>query len=70
MVPFCDIVVGTEDFAERDTMISLRGSTVRCNQSIGQWGYIPIELQRVIEWVNDEFLGVPVREALLVALPG
>ncbi len=69
-MPSRDIEVGTEDFAERDTMISLRGSTVRCNQSIGQLGDLPNELQRVIERVNDEVLGVPVREALLVALPG
>ena len=50
--PYGDVLVVTDDFAERDTVIALGGSAVSCEQFVLQVEAVRGELQRDLKRVN------------------
>lgn len=52
LVPYGDVLVVTDDFAERDTVIALGGSAASCTQFILQIGAALGDLQRDLKRVN------------------
>lgn len=53
LVPYGGVLVVTDDFAERDTVISLGGTAASCDQFIIQIGNALTELQRDVRRVNE-----------------
>lgn len=53
LVPYGDVLVVTDDFAERDTVIALGGATASCDQFIVQINDALGELQRDLKRVNE-----------------
>ena len=53
MVPYGGVLVVTDDFAERDTVISLGGTAASCEQFILQIGDALSDLRRDLERVNE-----------------
>ncbi len=53
LVPYGAVLVVTDDFAERDTVISLGGTAASCFQFIIQIGNALTELQRDMKRVNE-----------------
>lgn len=51
--PYGEVLVVTDDFAERDTVIALGGSATSCEQFIMQIGAVLSELQRDLRRVNE-----------------
>lgn len=53
LVPYGGVLVVTDDFAERDTVISLGGTAASCEQFILQVGSALSDLRRDLERVNE-----------------
>ena len=51
--PYGEVLVVTDDFAERDTVIALGGSATSCEQFIMQIGAVLGKLQRDLRRVNE-----------------
>jgi len=53
LVPYGGVLVVTDDFAERDTVIALGGAVASCDQFIRQMGEALNEFQRDLHRVNE-----------------
>lgn len=53
LVPYGEVLVVTDDFAERDTVIALGGSAASCGQFVAQIGSALGELQADVKRLNE-----------------